>query len=91
MIAEKTNATLSLRVITSPTMTDSSSSQMAEPCSKLGVEMIVLVGASAQDLERSSQQNIREDPAAGCRFVLEYLMPHHIRVAAAAKSALALS
>ncbi len=47
---DHTNATLSLRVIASSTMTASGSSQMTTPCSKSAVDLSVYVGASAQAL-----------------------------------------
>jgi hypothetical protein len=51
---EHTNATLSLRVIASSTMTASGSSQMTLPCSKSGVDLSVYVGASAEALGLSA-------------------------------------
>ncbi len=50
---EHTNATLSLRVITSSTMTDGGASQIT-PCSKSTVDLSVYVGASAQALGLSA-------------------------------------
>ena len=46
---EHTNATLSLRVITSSTMTEGGASQIT-PCSKSTIDLSVYVGASAQAL-----------------------------------------
>ncbi|HEX3913351.1 MAG TPA: hypothetical protein VHW71_07585 [Steroidobacteraceae bacterium] len=51
---DHTNATFSLRVIASSTMTASGSSQMTLPCSKSTLDLSVYVGASAQALGLSA-------------------------------------